>query len=293
MTGPRTTPCNWPLAYCGDSQESNGVTDFTQCSSLAGLSPAMAQLIQEAAVSYLWNWTRRQFGTCPVTIRPCRDTCWEAFTVYRGRSSNNYLPYTDGGYDGPFQPALINGQWFNFGCGGACNTDVCSCTYVPTITLAGPVASISQVRIGGEVLPPTHYRLDNHSYLIRTDGNDWPVCQDMKSDPSVLGSDSFEVTYDLGVEVPAGGQLAAGVLACQMAKAACGDKSCQLPQRLQSLSRQGVVTTVMDSYGSLYEYGTTGLWVVDNWVASIMASNRQAGMRIASPDRRPTRKTTS
>lgn len=291
MASTRSEPCNWALAFCGEGS----ANDPNNCASLASLSPAVQDLIQRAAVSYLWNWTRRQFGTCPITIRPCRDTCIEAWATYRGRGAQNfYLPYTTGseGYSGPFTPALINGQWYNFGCGGSCNTDLCSCTYVPTITLAGPVADVTQVKLGGVVLDPSKYRLDNHMYLVRTDGSDWPVCQNMVEDPSVVGSNTFTVTYDLGVTPPAGGQIAAGVLACQFAKAACNDKTCQLPQRIQTITRQGVTTLMLDSFHMLYETGTTGLFMVDNWVASILASNKVSGMRIGTPDRRPPRRTT-
>lgn len=288
MTSFRTEPCNWPLAHCGEASTGEPV-----CSSLSGLSPEMQVIVQNAAISYLWNWTRRQFGTCPVTIRPCREECLGSWTTYRGRGwPTTNLPWFEG-FPGPLNPALIGGQWFNLPCGGGCSGDKCSCNYVPTVDLLmGPVASIDSVVIGGEVLDPLSYRLDNYRYLVRTDGGDWPVCQDMVQDPTVIGSDTFQVTYQIGVAVPSGGQLAAGILACQMAKAACGDKNCQLPQRIQQITRQQVQTTVLDSYGSMYEYGTTGLWVVDSWVSSIMASNRQTGLRISSPDSRRTRRTT-
>lgn len=282
MTSMRTQPCDWPLAHCG---ELGG-----QCSALAALDPATATIIENAATAYLWNWTRRQFGTCPVTIRPCRDQCASMWSTYRGRGGpSTNLPWYEGW--GPLNPALINGQWWNLGCGGTCNTDPCSCTYVPTVELAGPVASVSQVRLNGVILSPTSYRVDNYKYLVRTDGGDWPVCQNQLGDPET-DDDTFEVTYNIGVEVPDGGKLAAGVLACEMAKAACGSAKCQLPQRLQTITRQGVQTALLDSYATLYQFGTTGLWLVDNWVASIMASNRQVGMRVASPDTRAPRRTT-
>lgn len=282
MTSMRTQPCDWPLLHCG---EVGGI-----CTSLSALDPTTAAGIEQAATAYLWNWTRRQFGTCPVTIRPCREQCVNGWTTYRGRGGpSTNLPWYEGW--GPLNPALIGGQWYNLGCGGSCNSDPCSCSYVPTVELAGPVASVSEVRLNGVVLTPTAYRVDNFRFLVRTDGGDWPVCQNMTSDPET-DDDTFEVTYNIGVEVPAGGQLAAGILACQMAKAACGSAQCQLPQRLQTVTRQGVQSMLLDSYSTLYEFGTTGLWLVDNWVASIMASNRQTGMRVASPDRRAPRRTT-
>lgn len=287
MTSFRTQPCNWPLAHCGEASTGEPV-----CSSLDGLSPEMQVTVENAAVSYLWNWTRRQFGTCPITVRPCRDNCASRWSTYRGRGlPTTNLPWTEGAV-GPLNPALIGGQWWNLPCGGNCTGDICSCTYVPTVELAGPVASIDSVRLNGYILDPTAYRLDNYKYLIRTDGDDWPVCQDMVNDP-LTDNNTFQVTYEIGVEVPAGGQLAAGILACQMAKAACSDKSCQLPQRIQQITRQQVQSVVLDSYGSMYEYGTTGLWIVDSWVGSIMASNRQTGSRVSSPDYRPSRRTTA
>jgi hypothetical protein len=286
----RVAPCNWPLVYCGDGGEGP-----TGCSSLNGLDVALAELIEEAAVSYLWNWTKKQFGTCEISLRPCKEQCLQQWTTYRGRAgTNGNLPWTEGGM-GPLNPALIRGVWWNLGCSGSCDTDQCSCTYVPTVNLPGPVDSVTEVWIDGVQLDADAYRVDNHSKLIRVDGGDWPACQDMLSDPTVPGTDSFMVVFDQGVPVPAGGQIAAGILACEMAKAACRDNSCKLPQRLQSITRQGVTMTVLDSFSDLYEHGATGLWLVDNWVASIIGTEQHAARAtVASPDyRNYPRRTTS
>jgi hypothetical protein len=51
---------------------------------------------------------------------------------------------------------------------------------------------------------------------------------------------AWAVTYERGVPVPAGGQVAAGTYACEAAKAMTGDTTCRLPRRVQSLVRQGV-----------------------------------------------------
>lgn len=291
MTSMRAEPCNWPIQYCGDGAAS-GASGYELCTSLAALSPEMAALVERFATSYLWNWTRRQFGTCPVTVRPCRDNCADrGWPTYRGRGwPTTNLPWFEGA-PGPLNPALIGGQWYNLPCGGGCPADKCSCSYVPSVELAGPVASIEEVRIDGVILDPASYRIDNYRWLVRTDGGDWPVCQDMTNDP-LTDADTFLVTYNIGIAPPAGGEIAAGVLACEMAKAICGNRNCQLPQRLQTITRQGVQTTLLDSYDQMYRFGTTGLIVVDMWVASIMASNRQTGLRVASPDFRAVRRTT-
>lgn len=288
MTSFRTEPCNWPLAYCGDG----GADEL--CASVAGLTPTLQTLVQNAATAYLWNITGRQFGTCSLTIRPCKTDCYRnAASTYRGYAwSNMNLPFYGNGSIGlgsALNPALIGGQWYNMPCGG-CQNDICSCTYVPTIDLLGPVASVDMIFQDGALLDPSAYRVDNFRYLVRTDGKDWPVCQDMVAATTETGT--LEVTYQIGVEVPAGGQLAAGVLACQMAKAACNDGTCQLPQRIHSVTRQQVNVTVLDSYDAFYINGTTGLFAVDSWVNSVNFSRQRAGTRVSSPDRYDRRRQT-
>lgn len=597
----RSGPCSWPLAHCGESAE--------QCTALAALTPGTAQVITDAATSYLWNWTGRRLGLCTIALRPCREQCRQQFTTYRGRGGlHSNLPWFEG--SSFLNPALIGGQWFNLGCGGACGTDPCSCSYVPELRLPGPIDHIVEIRINGTVLAPTSYRVDNNGWVVRTDGGDWPFCmpggtlvltrrghvpieqvvvgdevvthlgrwrkvtasrmtgiretvtvnargpvtatadhriwaremakvgnrrkfsepewvpagslvgqylalasaipdqavrlpegwqeapdgfwefigfwlgdgwateagrvriavkkerkvkylsqltegwgwnhttdtsgdhrfgvtdhalaeflraefgvgahgkrvpawilgapvevresflagmlnsdgcamrsdefritttsksvaigfkvlltslaleaavyqhkqghwqivwrplksiksqsisderanwvrvrsvvdnpvavpvydltveddhsfiadgvivhncQNMKLDP-LTDNDTFLVTYAQGVPVPAGGQLAAGVLACQMAKAACGNGTCELPQRIQTLTRQGVTVGFLDNFTEVYRSGATGLFLVDSWVASIRGTRGATGMRATSPDVRGRRRTTS
>src|SRR3546814_4772015 len=45
--------------------------------------------------------------------------------------------------------------------------------------------------------------------------------------------------------------ISAGRLANELAKAACNDKSCGLPQRVQSITRQGVTVAVLDSFDDI------------------------------------------
>lgn len=283
MSGPRSEPCNWGLLSCLDSQEG-------ECPTLANMNPGIRSAVERAAISFLWNWSGRQFGTCPVVVRPCKDSCPQYYTTYRGWGGlNNNLPYYTG-YPGPLNPALIAGEWFNLGCGG-CGSDPCSCSYVPTVTLKGPVAAVTEVLIDGTVLPTDAYRVDNYQYLVRTDGGDWPACQNQTADPSE--DNTFQVTYEQGVEVPSGGQLAAGILACEYGKLVCGDNSCRLPTNTSGVNRQGVSITFESVYQNMYALGTTGLFFVDQWLGSIRAADQRASLRVASPDLRAPRRTTS
>jgi hypothetical protein len=145
-----------------------------------------------------------------------------------------------------------------------------------------PVESIVAIEIDGKALAPSAYRVDDNRLLVRQDGETWPYCQNM-SRP--LGEvDTWAVTVQTGTPVPAGGQLAAGKLACELAKAANGAEKCELPQRWQTVTRQGVtISAAIDLFQGLDE-GKTGIWLIDSWVASV--NKPDIGFSIASPDYR-------
>lgn len=263
-------PCQWPVSYAGC--KSTEVID--------GLPDDERAIWEQVATEYLWRWTKGAFGTCAETVRPCRQDC-QPSTFWGGRPA--YLP----GSGAPWTPALIAGKWYNLGC--TCG-DTCGCSVVHEITLPPPVSSIVSVVIDGEVLDPDSYRVDNGKSLVRLDGNGWPTCNDMSS-PSASGTGAegtWEVTYLRGSEVPVGGQVAAGILAAEFAKSACG-VDCALPKRVTSVTRQGVSIGILDTFDDI-EVGHTGIWLVDSWVASIKSAPRRS--RVASPDFRPMRRTT-
>jgi hypothetical protein len=264
MSSIRTAPCDWPALDCRD------------CTSLAELEDVvvgegegedegrtLAELVLEAATGYLWNWTGKRFGLCEVEVRPCRQDCPTDWSTYYGPGTRDRFVPSTGAW--PFHPAQVGGVWRNLTC-GACG-DQCSCEHVSAIRLPGPVDSIVEVLIDGEVLDPAAYRVDDRRTLIRQDGADWPRCQDLSAPSGEPGT--WSVRYRWGVPVPVGGQIAAGVLACEMAKALCGSNDCGLPQRItQSVTREGLSVAVFDPFDTL-ESGRTGLWLVDSWVASI------------------------
>lgn len=282
----RVGPCEWPLVHCGESSE------VPTCTSLAGLSDEVREIVVEAATGYLWRWTGKKYGTCPITVRPCREECWRGSTYYGPGAVNQNLPWFGGAYGMGLQPALIGGAWFNMACGECAGR--CSCKGLSRVDLAGPVDAVTGVMLDGVSYGPDDgvYVVDNNRWLSRVDGGKWPTCQDQSTPTSESGS--FEVTYTLGVPVPAGGKLAAAQLACEMAKAICLSTECRLPQRIQTITRQGVTTAVLDSFADLYERGTTGLTMVDMWVASENATVKGSGRaRIASPDTAAFRRVTS
>lgn len=266
----RTAPCNWPAVWC----DAEGVTtDTPNCGVLANMPASGADVWVGAATEFLWRWTGRRFGTCDVTVRPCRQDCMAGFSTF-GRLPSPY-PFSSG----PWTPVMIGGSWYNLGC-GTCLDD-CSCSSTSSLLLPGPVDAVSAVVINGETLDPAAYRVDNAKALVRVDGGMWPICQDMGKPAGE--DDTWSVTYSYGIPVPMGGQIAAGVLACELAKAACNDASCQLPKRWRSITREGVTIQALDTFDDL-DQGHTGIWAIDSWVSSINYSPK--GSRVRSPDYR-------
>ncbi len=279
----RTGPCpdSWLAIGCG--------TGGALCAEFEALDSTVQDAVAQAAVDYLWNFSGRKYGVCPVTVRPCRESCLNWNTTYRGHGRGSPyagLPWFGGS---GLMPALIGGEWFNLPCGNSCSGP-CSCGPIEEIDLRGAVDSIIEVRLDGVALASSAYRLDNSRWLVRTDGGTWPDCQDMAGDPET-DDGTFSVEYGIGVPVPAGGQLAAGTLTCELAKLICGSSSCKLPQRVREVTRQGV-TISFDDMSSLWTNGGTGLFAVDSWLASVNV-RRRGGGRVASPDYRPTRRQTS
>lgn len=258
----QTQACPWPLAYT------------TACDSMKNLNPDAAALIEQAATDLLWNWTNRLFGVCPVKVRPCLSSCAENWmTTFWG---NGPYPWHGAAHSGgSWVPVLLGGSWYNVGCGciGVCT---CALDGARTIALPGPVESVERVLIDGAVVPATSYRLDYHRYLLRTDGETWPACQDLMLADDAVGA--FVVEYNKGIPVPVGGQIAAGKLACEMAKGACGDETCELPERLQTITRQGVTVGFMDQFEQLAE-GRSGIYSVDAWLTSVNMPRPFAGVR--------------
>jgi hypothetical protein len=282
-------PDSWPLISCSGADG---------CDHLANLNSDLRAVFETAAVEYLWRWSGRRFGLCETTIRPCAEDCgsWSTFRGWAGSPAG--YPIGAGGFVNGMYPIISGGNWFNVIC-GRCNSQRCGCPDLSTIVLPGPVNSVTAVYIDGDLLDPAAYRLDNLG-LSRIDGDTWPKCQDMAhpaipdespgESPDLADfSDTFAVVYQRGVPVPAGGQLAAGTLACELAKRCSGDKSCRLPKRATMVVREGV-TVQLPSDAELFRTGALGIEEIDFFLASVQQDNRNR-FSVLSPDTKRFRST--
>lgn len=255
-------PCPWDV-------------DVSCCTTWSTYSPT----VQQAAVNYgalvVWAATGRRFGPCTRTVRPCGKEC-------RGCAAGYFWN------DGVWIPYIFNGEWRNC---SACGAAWGCCTCAPTceVWLPGPVAAIpaTGISVDGSIIPVNAWRVDDGQWLVRTDGNCWPDCQDYDVD---TGIGVFTVTYSRGIAVPSTLLAAAGELACEWAKS-CVGAPCRLPQRVTSIARQGVSVSFQD-LNKLLLAGLTGVATVDQVIQSVNPYGLASRMRISSPDLPVTRTTT-
>lgn len=268
MTAQSVEPCNpWPVFWTCD---------------ISAYSPAQTGVAVSAASHFLWALSGRRFGTCSVTLRPCRKQC------YGGDWPGNSYAWPWSAYGSPVAGyGWDGGFFFPMGC-GSCSYENCSCGYVPEVLLPSPVADVTAVKVDGAVLASSAYRLDNNRILVRVDGQDWPQCNDLTKDDTQVGT--WSVTADYGLAVPSSAQPAMGQMACEILKGITGANDCGLPTTVTHLLRQGVDVTFPDINALLTE-GRTGLYLVDTFLAAVNPYKLQERARVYNVDAPPTRRT--
>lgn len=262
-----TGPCTpWPI-YWGDLCD------------VSVYSPTVTGYAATTATHVLWAMSGRQFGTCPVTLRPCRDTCRDTWPqgAYAYPWAAYGTPLASAGWDASY--------WFALSCGNC--LEGCSCKEVSQVHLPARVNGVTAVKVDGAVLSPAAYRLDDNRLLVRTDGNQWPLCNDLTQDDTRAGT--WSVTADYGITVPDSARFAMGELTCQLLRAISG-QDCALPQNVTQLVRQGV-TINFPTIQELLQNKRTGLFLVDLFLESVNPNRLDQRARVYSVDRPGARRT--
>lgn len=221
---------------------------------------ARAEMFAQMAIRVL---TGTQVGNCPITVRPCVNSCMRT-SIYAPWSGLPWVPY------------IRDGVWYN-GCG--CRPTDCSCTVLTQIHLDGPVGSVPVVKVNGVTLVSgTDYRVDVYDNLVRLSGPEWPICQDMTLPDTAEGT--MSVTYVKGVALDTMGEFVAGVLAKEYVDV-CLTKKCRLPASVTSLVRQGVT---MEFGRDVFPNNRTGIPEVDIWVQTWNPYGVRVPAMVFSPD---------
>ena len=200
-----------------------------------------------AASQALWALSGRQFGTCSVTVRPCRTGCLAA-SPYQAAKAAALIP---------FGSVLV--LPVACGCPGSCG-----CGPVCEFQLPGPAVEVTSIVIDGETLPPADYLMYEDGRVVHSPGGCWPCCQDLSLPAGVTGT--WTVTFVQGEPVPALGQRALAALAAEILSSCDDGKGsiCKLPSRVTQITREGVAID-LDTTSTLDD-GFTGLPEVDLFI---------------------------
>lgn len=135
-----------------------------------------------------------------------------------------------------------------------------------------PVNSVLSVIQGGATLTSSDYQVTNRAYLTFTDeGRVWDF------------GGGVLVNYSYGVYPPEAGRRAAETLANELIKCINGDDTCRLPERVTSLSREGVSMTILDPQEFLKD-GRTGIYEIDIFIKTANPAGALRKPKVFSPD---------
>lgn len=256
VPGPTLGPCE---AWIDGDDVAACCSEFSAGSDSAAL---LALVAMEASMALYEISGARFNGLCRRTVRPCATgtDCWGSGVPIGGMGSWYWV--WGGGIGG--------WAWRNE------DGPLCGCKPVSTVMLAGyPVREITEVKIGGEVLPPLddngnrNYRLDEDwTTLTRMDDpgpplvqRKWPTCQNLALDDTELGT--FSISYRWGVDPPELARRAAAQIACQLLLSCGGSDDCLLDDGVTRVERQGVIIDRQLLAGFFDPTKPTGLTSVD------------------------------
>jgi hypothetical protein len=207
------------------------------CSPSGAMTPLDRELALQGiqmASEILYNLSARVYsGCCEQTIRPCN---------------------------------------VNTGCCCSPAPSQCGCSAVTEVYLGSswPVREIREVKVDGVNQNLANYHINDRQFLAMTGAcggktPDFPCCQDMNLMTDCPGT--WSVTFTTGMEPPAAGKWACAQLACEIVKSCKNDASCALPQRIQTITRQGVSVVLAGDMAHLEKF-LTGIPSVDLFLTS-------------------------
>ncbi len=217
-----------------------------------------------AATNLLWRLSGRQYGICTTTVRPCADCgCAGHLAAYDMMGGQSGWP-----------GRAVDDCATCCACYGRCE--------LPAVSLPSrPIQQVHEILIDGVPLPASAWRLVN-ARLWRVDGQTWPCSQNLAAETDQL--DTFSIRYDYGTAVPEEGRMAARILACELIKSACGDKTCQLNNRIQQINRQDETLAFLDP-NDAFDQGRTGIRIVDLFLTAVNPNGLRRRARAYDPQR--------
>jgi hypothetical protein len=261
-----------------DSPGSGWAPNIALCPTWSTLTSDQQSYAQAFAIQVLWAGTGRRFGLYDTTVRPCYQPQVPTYLTFPAAADYHAAGYSFQSSIWGFWAGPQGAWWAGMGGCGCTGTQGCGCA-PPEMVLPGPVDSIVQVIIDGAVQSPAIYRLDGNR-LVRQDGLQWPMLQNLGAPAGQPGT--WSVEYMVGEPVDVLLNDVAGRYACQIGAALKGG-TCLLPQRVQSISRQGVTASLVTEADYLSK-GRTGLPEFDQEIAAYNPYGLHSRARVLSPD---------
>lgn len=242
--------------------------DVLDCCNVEASGGAIFDVVAEQASDLLFEISGRLYaGECgPRTVRPECDSCWCGYQIL---SRGHIVGPWDYGYP---LPSLCGC------CLLACNPSL--------VKLAGvPIREITEVKIDGDIVADTEYRVFNDRYLQRLNNARWPRSQNLTLPDT--DDHTFSISYTYGADPPALGVSAAAQIACELYKA-CDGSTCALPMGVTRVTRQGVTIDKLafTSWGFREGRWATGLALVDAFLATVNPAGLQRRPVFWSPGKR-------
>lgn len=226
------------------------------------------------ATDLLFELSGKRFpGSCQDVVRPCSQSF--PADPFPNRVAGQRTVFTNSS----------NGSIQVSSSCGCSSPRSCGCARLSEVTLGvEPITEINEIKVDGAILPSSSYRIDDYKFLVRTDGESWPCCQNLLNDPDT-DDDTFQVDFTYGTPPPPAGVHAAAVLACELALA-CQPETlgeCRLPRRVQSITRQGVSMVLLDPFEFL-DQGRVGIIEVDLFLRTYNPNRLRRAATVISPD---------
>lgn len=156
-----------------------------------------------------------------------------------------------------------------------------------------PVTDIIAVREEGADQDVTDYHIDEWTYIVKDNGEQFPrranwyaAAGDTDDNEDSDGGYVFEITVEYGIPAPRLIKRATRALACALycdATGAAAPSSCSLPDRVTSVTRQGV-TMEIDNFTNLMNDGSTGIYEVDLAVRVFNPTRMQSPSFVWTPE---------
>lgn len=240
-------------------------SDIQAAAGMASLTDSDALTAAQMATDILNALSGRQFGVRTGTVRPAGCGHHGDWLEVDQNVVGWGLALPVAAYVGPWPlPGPSGGLIME--CGG------CSRWSLGSIDLEGKVVWDTThpitVEVDGATLDPANWALVDGRRLIRLDGGVFIQCQDLRVATTEVGT--LAITYSRGVRVPMGGVQAAITLAGQLAiSSGMIPGECQLPERVTTITRQGVAIGIAIDPLTVIREGGTGITSIDLFIASV------------------------